>query len=42
MKVIEMNFLPDVMVECEGRKGKRYNKETLEILYKGKSIGDKA
>lgn len=40
MKVIEMNFLPDVMVECEGCKGKRYNKETLEILYKGKSIGD--
>lgn len=40
MKVIEMNFLPDVMVECEGCQGKRYNKETLEILYKGKSIGD--
>ena len=40
MKVIEMNFLPDVMVECEGCQGKRYNKETLEVLYKGKSIGD--
>lgn len=40
MKVIEMNFLPDVMVECEGCQGKRYNRETLEVLYKGKSIGD--
>jgi len=37
---IEMNFLPDVYVECEDCKGKRYNKETLEILYKGKSIAD--
>lgn len=40
MKVIEMNFLPDVMVECEGCRGMRYNKETLQILYKGKSIGE--
>lgn len=40
MKVIEMNFLPDVLVPCEACKGKRYNRETLEILYKGKSIGD--
>jgi len=37
---IEMNFLPDVHVECEECKGKRYNKETLKILYKGKSIAD--
>jgi len=37
---IEMNFLPDVYVECEECKGKRYNKETLSILYKGKSIAD--
>jgi len=37
---IEMNFLPDVHVECEDCKGKRYNKETLQILYKGKSIAD--
>jgi excinuclease ABC subunit A len=37
---IEMNFLPDVYVECEDCKGARYNKETLEILYKGKSIAD--
>jgi len=37
---IEMNFLPDVYVECEDCKGKRYNKETLEILYKNKSIAD--
>ena len=35
-----MNFLPDVHVECEDCKGKRYNKETLQILYKGKSIAD--
>jgi len=40
MRVIEMNFLPDVMVECDSCHGKRYNKETLEVLYKGKSIGD--
>jgi excinuclease ABC subunit A len=37
---IEMNFLPDVYVQCEECKGKRYNKETLEIQYKGKSISD--
>jgi excinuclease ABC subunit A len=37
---IEMNFLPDVYVECEECKGKRYNEETLKILYKGKSIAD--
>ncbi len=37
---IEMNFLPDVYVECEECKGKRYNKETLEIKYKGKSIAE--
>lgn len=37
---IEMNFLPDVYVECEECKGKRYNSETLEIRYKGKSISD--
>ncbi|OOY11405.1 excinuclease ABC subunit A [Thioclava marina] len=37
---IEMHFLPDVYVECETCKGKRYNRETLEILYKGKSIAD--
>jgi excinuclease ABC subunit A len=35
-----MNFLPDVMVECEECQGKRYNRETLEIRYKGKSIND--
>jgi excinuclease ABC subunit A len=40
MKVIEMNFLPDVSIPCETCHGKRYNRETLEILYKGKSIGD--
>jgi len=39
-RVIEMNFLPDVQVECETCQGKRYNRETLEILYKGKSISD--
>lgn len=37
---IEMNFLPDVFVECSECKGKRYNKETLEILYKGKNIAE--
>jgi excinuclease ABC subunit A len=39
-KVIEMTFLPDVEVECDTCFGKRYNRETLEILYKGKSISD--
>ena len=38
MRVIEMNFLPDVHVECEACMGRRYNRETLEVLYKGKSI----
>ncbi|OPX62488.1 MULTISPECIES: excinuclease ABC subunit UvrA [unclassified Methanoregula] len=37
---IEMNFLPDVYIECEECKGRRYNRETLEVLYKGKSIAD--
>jgi excinuclease ABC subunit A len=40
MKVIEMNFLPDVYVECETCQGKRFNRETLEIRFKGKSISD--
>ncbi len=40
LKVIEMNFLPDIYVECEDCQGKRYNKETLQIKYKGKSISD--
>ena len=39
-RVIEMNFLPDVYVDCETCLGRRYNRETLEILYKGKSISD--
>lgn len=37
---IEMNFLPDVYIECEECKGKRYNRETLEVTYKGKTIAD--
>jgi excinuclease ABC subunit A len=40
MRVIEMNFLPDVYVHCETCQGRRYNRETLEVLYKGKSIND--
>lgn len=40
MRVIEMNFLPDVYVKCEKCNGKRYNRETLEIRYKGRSISD--
>ena len=39
-KTIEMNFLPDVMVPCEVCHGKRYNRETMEVSYKGKSIAD--
>lgn len=39
-RVIEMNFLPDVQVDCENCLGRRYNRETREILYKGKSIND--
>ena len=40
VRVIEMNFLPDVTVLCEECQGKRYNRETLEVRYKGKSIND--
>jgi excinuclease ABC subunit A len=40
VRVIEMNFLPDVSVMCEECQGKRYNRETLEVRYKGKSIND--
>ena len=40
MKTIEMNFLPDVLVHCEDCNSRRYNKETLEVKYKGKSISD--
>ncbi|HYG16372.1 MAG TPA: excinuclease ABC subunit UvrA, partial [Bacteroidia bacterium] len=40
MRLIEMNFLPDVYVQCEECHGRRYNRETLEVRYKGKSISD--
>ncbi|MFT4761412.1 MAG: excinuclease ABC subunit A [Paraglaciecola sp.] len=40
LRTIEMNFLPDVHIECEECLGRRYNRETLEVLFKGKSIND--
>lgn len=40
LRTIEMNFLPDVQVHCERCQGRRYNRETLEVLFKGKSISD--
>ena len=40
LRLIEMNFLPDIYVQCESCMGKRFNRETLEIRYKGKSISD--
>src|SRR5690606_13857855 len=40
IRTIEMNFMPDVYVTCETCKGKRYNRETLEVRFKGKSITD--
>ena len=40
VKTIEMNFLPDVYIECDDCGGKRYNRETLEVRFKGKSISD--